>query len=70
MGVKLICDNSHNTVGKFGKSQAPQKNDDAPDGKETPDVSSNDNAIKTGVIKFDIFGELIYKSVIHGFFLF
>jgi hypothetical protein len=33
-------------------------------------ISKNDNAIETGVIEFDIFGELIYKGVVHGFFLF
>jgi hypothetical protein len=38
--------------------------------KEIPDVSSNDNAIETSVIEFDIFGELIYKGAVHMVFSF
>ncbi len=29
--------------------------------KKTPDIAPDDNPIKTGVIEFDIVGELLYE---------
>jgi hypothetical protein len=38
--------------------------------EETPDISTNNYAVKTGIRKLDIGGKLVYKDIVHGqFFL-
>jgi len=61
VGVKLIRENSHNSVGLSWKTHGLEKADDTGDRKEVQDVSADEDTVKTGVMEFDIFGKLIYK---------
>ena len=61
VSVELIRENSHNAVGLLRKPYGLEKTDDTGHGKEVQDIPTDDDPVKAGVMKFDIFGKLVYK---------
>ncbi len=54
MGVELIGQYSHDSVGDFLKPKGTEKNNNFTSGEKAADVPSDDNSVKAGVLKFDI----------------
>jgi hypothetical protein len=67
--IKTPCDKWHkggNTKKNGGLycgplPHGPEKKNHTGQGKEFQDIAPDDDPVKAGVIKFDVFGKLIYK---------
>jgi hypothetical protein len=66
MGVQLVGQDAHDTVGKLSESHRPEELDHTAWKEQPPDVPPQDNTIEATVFELDILGELLHKGILHG----
>jgi len=59
--IKLISKNSHDPICFSGKPHGLEKKNYTGYREEFQDISTDNDAVETGVMEFDIFRKLIYK---------
>jgi len=66
MGVQLVVQDAHDTIGELPESHRPEKLDHTTWKEQPQDVSPQDDMIEATVFELDILGELLHKGILHG----